>query len=140
MAGKMISVFIADGSDSVREALCEVIAELDGVRLAGLAGDATCALEGYLEQAAVRLTPQVVVLDVQLTNGSGLGVLQFLKHHFPATKIIMLCDCASTMYRERCIVAGADYFFDKATEFSRVREVLRELACFGDSSNFGIAA
>jgi DNA-binding NarL/FixJ family response regulator len=137
---KMISVFIADGSDSVREALCEVIAELEGVRLAGLAGDAVCALDGYLELAEGGLPPQVMVLDVQLAKGSGLVVLQFVKHHFPATRVIMLCDCASTMYRERCISAGTDYFFDKATEFPGVREVLRELAGFGDSSNFGIAA
>lgn len=136
----MISVFVADSSESVREALCEMIAELDGVRLAGLAGDAARALEGYLAQAEGKLAPQVMVLDVQLANGSGLGVLQFIKHHYPATRIIMLCDCSSAIYRERCSTAGADYFFDKATEFPRVREVLRELACFDEPSHFGVAA
>ncbi len=135
----MINVFIADGSDSVREALREMIADVDGVKLAGMANDTCSALEGYLEQAQMKRPPQVVVLDVQLAKGSGLGVLQFIKHHYPATRVIMLCDCATAIYRLRYSVAGADYFFDKATEFPKVREVLSELACSDHSSKSGVS-
>jgi DNA-binding NarL/FixJ family response regulator len=136
----MISVFVAESSDSVREALRELITEMDGVELAGMAGDACNAIEGYLERAQMNVPPQVLILDTQLAEGSGMGVLRFIKRGFPLTCIVMLCDCASAMYRERCASQGADYFFDKATEFSRVREVLHGLAQAGDFSNIGVAA
>jgi len=29
-------------------------------------------------------------------------------------------------YRQKCLAAGADYFFDKATEFEQVAEVLKQ--------------
>jgi DNA-binding NarL/FixJ family response regulator len=136
----MVSVFVADSSDSVREALRELIAEMDGAELVGMAGDAFSAIEGYLECVQMHVPPQVLILDIQLAEGSSLGVLRFIKRRFPLTGIIMLCDCASAMYQECCASQGADYFFDKITEFHRVREVLLGLTRVGDSSNIGVSA
>ncbi|MDP2827908.1 MAG: response regulator [Sulfuricellaceae bacterium] len=136
----MIYVFVADGSESVREALRELIAEMDGVELAGMARDASGAISGYLKQARKRVPPQVLILDIQLDDGSGLGVLKFIRNRFSATKIIALCDCGSVVYQERCISQGADYFFDKTTEFHRVQDVLCGLTRVGDFPNFGVAA
>ena len=31
-------------------------------------------------------------------------------------------------YREKCLEAGAKYFFDKATEFDHVAEVIKHLS------------
>lgn len=136
----MINVFVAESSDSVREALGELIAEMDGVELAGMAESACDAIEGYLEQAHMHVAPQVLILDIELADGSGLGVLQFIKRQFPLTRVVMLCDCVSAVYQPSCIGQGADYFFDKATEFPRLQEVLRGLTRCGGSSSFGVAA
>jgi DNA-binding NarL/FixJ family response regulator len=46
----------------------------------------------------------------------------------PNTTIIVFTNFAFPQYRERSLKLGADYFFDKAREFHRVREVLRQLA------------
>ena len=40
----------------------------------------------------------------------------------------MFTNYAFPQYRDRSLALGADYFFDKAREFHRVREVLHELA------------
>lgn len=136
----MISIFVAERSESVREALLELIAETDGIELAGMAGDAGSAIEGFLECAQKSVPPSVLIVDIQLDDGSGLGVLQFIKHRFPLTRIIMLCDCASALYREHCASQGADYFFDKTTEFRQVQEVLHALSRTGNPSNFDVAA
>lgn len=42
--------------------------------------------------------------------------------------VIMLTNYPHTQFREKCIRAGADYFFYKATEFSKVKDVVRDLA------------
>jgi DNA-binding NarL/FixJ family response regulator len=76
-----------------------------------------------------------VVLDLQLKQGTGLGLLKALAQGArPAhTKIIVFTNYAFPQYRDRSLALGADYFFDKAREFHRVREVLHELA--GGSSS-----
>ena len=40
----------------------------------------------------------------------------------------MLTDIQYPQYRQKCEEMGAEYFFDKSTEFHRVQEVLTELA------------
>jgi DNA-binding NarL/FixJ family response regulator len=71
-----------------------------------------------------------MVLDLQLRRGTGLGVLKAMAHGArpPNTTIIVFTNFAFPQYRERSLKLGADYFFDKAREFHRVREVLRQLA------------
>lgn len=135
-----MKVFIADGSENTCAALQELIAEIDGLKVAGLAPDTRGAIEGFLEQAQQSTPPEVLILNIQLADGSGHGVLQFIKRQFPATKIIMLCNCISTMYREHCTRDGADYFLDKVTEFSDVQKILRELVQAQGTSKFDVAA
>lgn len=138
--GKMTSIFLAESADSVCEALQELIAETDGIELAGMAGDAGGAIEGFLDCAQGRVPPQVLIIDIQLADGCGLGVLQFIKRRYPLTRTIMLCDCASAMYREHCASQGADWFFDKTTEFHKVQDVLRGLAKTANSFQLDVAA
>jgi len=70
-----------------------------------------------------------VILDLQLKQGTGLGVLKALAPVRPAgTKVIVLTNYAIPQYRDRSLALGADYFFDKSREYDRVRNVLEELA------------
>ena len=71
-----------------------------------------------------------MVLDLQLKKGTGLGVLKSLAPgKRPAhTRIIVFTNYAFPQYRERSLVLGADYFFDKSREFHRVKEVLAQMA------------
>ena len=71
-----------------------------------------------------------VVLDLQLRQGNGLGVLKSLRAS-PAGQsvtVIVLTNFAFPHFRDRSLKLGANYFFDKAREYDRVRDVLEELA------------
>jgi DNA-binding NarL/FixJ family response regulator len=46
----------------------------------------------------------------------------------PKTRVIVLTNYAFPQYRAKSLSMGADYFFDKAREYHRVREVLDGLA------------
>jgi DNA-binding NarL/FixJ family response regulator len=48
---------------------------------------------------------------------------QFKREH-PACVVMVLTTYAFKEFRQRCLALGADYFFDKSTEFERVTEVL----------------
>ncbi|HZS07781.1 MAG TPA: response regulator transcription factor [Blastocatellia bacterium] len=116
-------IFIADDSVIVRERLTELLLELPEVEIvgeAGTAGDATLAIR--------ELKPDVVILDIQMPGGSGIDVLRTIRQEHLASRVIMLTNNSYERYREMCLGAGADFFFDKSTEFEKVITVCRELS------------
>ena len=115
-------VFIVDDSPVVRERLTGMISELAGMQVVGHAEIAFEAINSIR-----RLKPDVVVLDISMPGGSGMYVLETIKRERPCPLVIMLTNFAHDQYRKKCLQLGADYFFDKTTEFDRVIEVLRHL-------------
>ena len=113
-------ILIADDSTVVRERLTNLLTDLDGVEIVGQAKDASEARD-----LATRLKPDVAILDLRMRKGSGADVLADIKRASPASKVIMLTNYAYPENRKKCIERGADYFFDKSTEFQKVTGVLR---------------
>lgn len=117
-----MDVFIADDSRLVRERLAAMLADIDGIRLVGEAGDIQSAVLG------VRNTqPHTLILDVELPGGTGIDVLKALAGMQPMPRVIMLTNNPQPAYREKCRRAGAEFFFDKTLEFEKVAQVLRVL-------------
>jgi DNA-binding NarL/FixJ family response regulator len=116
-------IFIADDSPLMLERLAWMVSELPGaVRLIGQASDAREASE-----AIRRLRPDVVILDIRMSGGSGIDVLRQIKRERPAPVVLMLTNCSYRPYRDRCMAIGADFFLDKSTEFEKVPKVLQRL-------------
>ncbi len=70
----------------------------------------------------------VLILDLQLLQGTGLGVLRnLIRHRKPNTVVIVYTNYAIPLYRTRSMQLGADHFFDKAQEFGRIKDVLSDL-------------
>lgn len=116
-------VFIVEDSEDVCHRLIEALDEIDGVEVVGCADSEIEAIEEILDQK-----PDVVVLDLQLRQGSGLNLLRILRKSSVMPKVIVLTNHAYAQYLQQCLAAGADYFFDKASEFMKVPEVLDLLA------------
>jgi DNA-binding NarL/FixJ family response regulator len=72
--------------------------------------------------------PQVMIADIQLREGNGMNVLNAVRETCPDTKVIILTNFPYPQYRRKCQEAGADYFFDKATEFMKVPEIIQTMA------------
>ena len=120
-----LKIFIAEDSTLVCQRLIDMFSELEGseaIELIGQAKDAQGALE-----AIRRLQPDVAILDICLAEGSGIQVLEAVKSNAPLPVVIMLTAFPYPQYRTRCLEAGADYFFDKLTEFDQVAEAVAEL-------------
>lgn len=118
----MLKVFITDDSVLVRERLVGLLSELEAVELVGQAENAPEAIE-----TIQRSRPDVVILDIRLPGGNGIEVLKAIKQNVPAPIVIMLTAFPYRQFHEKCQEAGAEYFFDKASEFHRIVEVLKQL-------------
>jgi len=111
-------VFVADDSPMVRERLISLLTELPNVEVVGETGAALEAIDSIR-----RLKPNAVVLDISMPGG-GMSVLETIKKEEEAPMVIMLTNFSNEPYRRRCLQLGADYFFDKSSEFEKVIQVL----------------
>ena len=118
----LMKVFIADDSTVLRERLVEMLSELPGIEIIGQAQDVVEALTSIK-----KLNPDVVILDIRMPGGSGLDVLQDIKKDKQAPLVIVLTNYPYPQYRKKCLGLGADYFFDKSTEFEKITEVVKQM-------------
>lgn len=118
-----MKLFIADDSEVLRDRLSNLISEIEGIIIVGEAEDSVKALE-----AVEKLKPDVLILDIRMPGGDGLGALEALKKRKDAPKIIVFTSYPYLQYRKRCLDAGAEFFFYKATEFGILIDLLKHLA------------
>ena len=119
-------IFVADDSEVLRERLVEILSEIEGVEIVGKEGDVDKVV-GAVE----RLNPDIVVLDIRMTGGNGIRVLETIKKMVLPPVVIMFTNFPYLQYRKKCIDAGADYFFYKSTEFEKLINVITSSSQIG---------
>jgi DNA-binding NarL/FixJ family response regulator len=121
-APRNITVFVADDSIVLRERVLEMLRDIPGVEVLGCAGDGLHAID------CIRtLRPDAVVLDIQMPRGNGLDVLKNIKHGDTGPLVVVFTNFSYPQYRKRALEHGAEYFFDKTTEFEKLRELFGQL-------------
>lgn len=114
-----MNVFIVENSLSMRASLQSVLSDMPSVKIIGQAVNET----GAIERIGV-LRPDIVILDLGLQSGSGIGVLENVKKYHPAIKFVVFTHYTDEDCVDRCKRAGADYFFDKTSQLMQLREIL----------------
>ena len=119
-----LKIFLVEDSAILRDRLSEAFATWGKISMVGHAETEAVA------DAALRSGDwDVLILDLQLLQGTGLGVLRNLRgHRKPGTAVIVLTNYAIPSYRARSMELGADYFFDKTKDFAKIKEAFAELA------------
>jgi len=118
-----VKVLIVDDSAIIRERLKAMLSEITELENISQARDSLEAISSFQ-----KLNPEVVILDIRMPGGSGIDVLQEIKKSNQPPVVIVLTNYPYPQYRRKCIDAGADFFFDKSTEFDKVIEVLKQLS------------
>jgi len=118
-----MKVLIVDDSAIVRERLKNMLSEIVELQNISQARDSLEAISSFH-----KLNPEVVILDIRMPGGSGIDVLQEIKKETTPPLVIVLTNYPYPQYRKKCIDAGADFFFDKSTEFDQVIDVLKQLS------------
>ena len=118
-----IRLFHVEDNDQMRSRIDRELAGITGVELVGHSGKAREAIREIR-----RSDPDLVVLDLQLSEGSGLDVLKSLHPNSRKPVVIVLTNLSDATSRERSLRAGARYFFDKSTEFDQFLGTLSTLS------------
>jgi len=118
-----ITVCIVDDNKDIRSALEQIIIMSDGYRLLGSFSSAEEAIEKI-----PALSPQVVLMDINLGGMSGIECVRQLKPMHPDI-LYMMC----TVYEEdekifEALSAGANGYILKKTAPGKLLEAIRELS------------
>ena len=113
-----MTVFLVEDAPLLRERLIALIASV-GASTVGHAEGAREAIDGIL---AAR--PDAVVLDLSLKEGNGFEVLRGVRKLAPEIAFFVLTNHPMEGYRLSAERLGARGFFDKSTEFDRLRAAL----------------
>lgn len=115
----MIKLLIVDDSDPVCQRLAYAISALENVQVVGLAHDIASA-----KRMLAVYRPDAITIDLRLPDGSGLELLKFIKRCGYSPLVIMLTAFPYSQMKRRCLLAGANFFLDKATDYQKVVEIL----------------
>ncbi len=131
-----LKTYIVEDSPVIRENLIAALEELVNVDVVGTAADENTAVQWLSRQSN---DCDLMIVDVFLAQGSGLGVLKAAREHEKPTKLVVLSNYATTDMRRKCIELGADRVFDKSNEIDALMAYCMRLSN-GDSGNSGFAA
>ena len=108
-----LRAFIVEDSPVIRENLIAALEELAPVQVVGTAEDEPTALS-WLGTAEHRC--DLVIIDIFLKRGSGLGVLRAATDLHKPMSLIVLSNYATPDMRRKCLDLGASRVFDKSNE------------------------
>ncbi|MDY0748649.1 response regulator [Paucibacter sp. R3-3] len=125
-------IFLVEGSVANRRLLVRKLRAMPGVRVVGEANGETQAL------ALIDWTrPDLILMSLPLAEGSGLHLLAELRRRGHSCRIAVMTSQERPVCWEDCLAAGADAFYDKATDMDALFAELAQaprLSAGGDSS------
>ncbi len=90
MIGKTIKVLVVDDTIVYRKAVSDILAEMPGVEVVGVAHNGKIAVSKIQT-----LKPDLLTLDIEMPEMNGLEVLQYLQQHAPDVSAIMVSTLTS---------------------------------------------
>lgn len=114
---RSLTTFIVEDSPLILDGLIETLEEFTPVRVVGTASDEAQAMR-WLSDPANQCA--LVIVDIFLKGGSGLGVLKAARQVGLTAKRVVLTNYATNDIRRTCAGLGADRVFDKSQELEEL--------------------
>ena len=125
-----IGVYLVEDSEIMSTLLTELL-EGNGARIVGHADSAGAAIADI-----ARVKPDVVIVDIALSQGNGFDVLKEVSGTAPKRPmLVVLTNYTLKAYRSAAKRFGADLFLDKSSEIPELLRVVRTLYRDANKSN-----
>jgi two-component system OmpR family response regulator len=119
-----MNALVVEDSPQIAERLVELVTVPDRVEVV-----ATAATEDEALAACDRYTISLAIVDLQLAQGTGFGVIRRLRAASGSNPacIVVLTNHAVPALKVAAFEAGADYFLDKSKDFATIPRLVSEL-------------
>ncbi len=133
----VLKTFLAEPCIETRRALVGSMQQVAPIRFVGLANTEEASNE-WLDDRAHNW--DLAIIDLQLNEGSGFGVLQQHRGRPNLQKIVVLTGYVNADIRQRCMQSGADGVFDKTRDIEKLVDFCKVHATYVDfMRNTGLA-
>jgi len=126
-ASPPLRVMLVDDHEIVRDGIRAMLESQDDIVVTSEAGSVRDAID-----EAARTRPDVIVMDVRLTDGSGIEATREIRAARPATKVLMLTSFADDEALFASIMAGASGYVLKQVKSNDLLHAIRAVGA-GDS-------
>jgi DNA-binding NarL/FixJ family response regulator len=116
-------VLVVEDSLLIIERILRLLMEADNIRTVIHAANYAESLKMMNE-----INADIILLDLNLPDKSGIELLKEIKSNQPQIKVIVLTNHANDNYREICTYMGADFFFDKSSDFEKIPETISAMS------------
>ena len=117
-----IRVLVADDQRVVREGLSRLLGLLTGIKVLGTAADGNEALA-----LAIKLRPDVVLMDLRMPRCDGIEATRRLREHDASIKVLVLTTYADDRSVIDALRAGARGYLTKNAGAAEIREALQRV-------------
>ncbi len=114
---RALDAYVVEDNVIVLESLVAALEELAPVHVVGTAADESVAVE-WLQADGERC--DLVIIDIFLRTGSGLGVIAAARRERPGAVLVVLSNYATDEMQARCLAGGADRVFDKSRDIDQL--------------------
>ena len=118
----MITILLADDQGLTRTLLTGVCEAATNIKVVGAVETGEAALD-----LALRIKPDIAVLDIKLPGISGLEVARRLTRRLPQTKVVVLTALDSYGFAARAMAAGAKAFLTKQAAVRELVSAIRKV-------------
>jgi DNA-binding response OmpR family regulator len=124
MDEEVMHALVVEDSPQIAERLVELVTVPDRVEVV-----ATAATEDEALAACDKHTIALAIVDLQLAQGTGFGVIRRLRAATGSNPacIVVLTNHAVPALKVAAFEAGADYFLDKSKDFATIPRLVGEL-------------
>jgi DNA-binding NarL/FixJ family response regulator len=116
-------VLLADDHKIMREGLRSLLMATPGVEVVGEAGDGRSAV-----QLALKLSPDVVVMDIGMPDLNGVDATRQIKAHAPTIKVVALSLHSDERFISGMFKAGASGYLLKDGAFEELARAIHTVA------------
>ena len=116
----MLKVLLVEDSRVLAERLRESLDTLEDVEVVAAVADESSAVA-----AARAHRVDVIILDLQLREGTGFGVMQQLGERRPL--IIVFTNYMLPEYQRLASALGVEYFLNKSVDYERLPQLIQEI-------------
>jgi two-component system OmpR family response regulator len=127
---EVMHALVVEDSPQIAERLVELVTVPNRVEVV-----ATAATEDEALAACDRHTVALAIVDLQLAQGTGFGVIRRLRAAAGSSPacIVVLTNHAVPALKVAAFEAGADYFLDKSKDFATIPRLIGELLAGRDN-------
>ena len=124
-AVRRLRTYLVEDNEIIRENLVATLEELARVAVVGSAVEEWTAVQWLTDPGN---HCDLVIVDIFLKSGSGLGVLRSFADSRPPPRLVVLSNYATADMRRKCLELGAAGVFDKSNDIDALLEYCNHLA------------